>query len=138
MTLNQYSAERRLRILDELRKGLPPAEGEYDEALWREGKVKGDPQMGTTRYEPFSIVFEFIFPDPSTNATVLCVRLTPPERIVFLPVPPWVIESIWQGEIDGTHHFESEAYQVFEEFRKELEPEANRKWFEPRPPIGRE
>src|SRR5947209_18596132 len=109
MYLNAFAAEKRLALYDDLKKGLPPREGEYSDALLKEGKVKGQPQMGTTRYEPSSIVFEFIYPDPHTTATVLSVRVAAPERIVFLPVPEWVAETIWQGEIDGSFRFESEA-----------------------------
>lgn len=129
MTLNAFAAERRLAYFEDLRKGLPPREGEYSEQVFKDGKVKGQPQMGTTRYEPGAIVFEFIYPDPGSTATVLSVRIPSPERIVFLPVPEWVVESIWQGDIDGTFHFESEAVRLVEGLRRELEPEANLKWF---------
>lgn len=65
--------------------------------------------MGSTVYSPDSIQCEFIYPDPSSVPTVLTVSLIPPERIVFLPVPEWVVESIWQGEIAGSYQFESDA-----------------------------
>lgn len=129
MNLNAYAAEKRLALLEDLKKGLPPREGEFSEVLFKEGKVKGQPQMGTTLYHPSSIVFEFIYPDPHTTATVLSVRLPSPERIVFLPVPEWVVETIWQGEIDGSFHFESEALALMAGLQAELEPSANEKWF---------
>jgi hypothetical protein len=132
MTLNAYAAEARLKLLDDLRAGLPPSQGNFDPKVLAEGKVKGEPQLGTTRYEPHAIIVEFIYPDPSTTATVLSVRLESPERIVFLPVPSWVVETIWQGDIDGTYHFESEARRLLAEFENELEPDRNERWFAPR------
>lgn len=138
MPLNAYVAEVRLRIFEDLQKGLPPHEGEYDAQALRDGQVKGKPQMGTTRFEPEAIMLEFIYPDPKSSSTVLTVRLPAPERIVFLPVPAWVVESIWQGEISGSHQFESDARRLVEEFRQELEPEANLKHFGARPAVGRQ
>jgi len=94
--------------------------------------------MGTTRYEPNAIHFEFIYPDSKSSSTVLTVTLEPPERIVFLPVPDWVVENIWQGSIAGTHHFESEAQRLVDEFKADLMPGPNGKWFEPQAPKRRE
>src|SRR5690349_10270634 len=120
MNLNAYAAERRMALFEDLQRGWPPRDAEFDEAVFREGKVKGAPQMGTTRYEPHAIIFEFIYPDPKTTATVLSVRIASPERIVFLPVPEWVIETIWQGDIDGSFHFESEAMKLVGGLQAEL------------------
>lgn len=131
MTLNAYSAAKKLAIFEDLKKGLAPSEGAFDEAVLKEGKVKGEPQVGATKYEPNIIHLEFIFPDPKTTSTILVVKLDPPERIVFLPVPSWVVESIWQGEISGTYHFESEARRLYGELGLELEAVANQKWFGP-------
>lgn len=138
MNLNAYAAEKRLAIYEDLKKGLAPREGEYSEQDFKDGKVKGQPQMGTTRYEPQSIIFEFIYPDPQTTATVMSVHLPSPERIVFLPVPEWVVETIWQGDIDGSHHFESEALALVSQFQGEITVEGNLKWFGPRQPKRRE
>jgi hypothetical protein len=138
MNLNSYAAEKRLAFLEDLKKGLAPREGEFSEVVFKEGKVKGQPQMGTTRYEPSSIVFEFIYPDPHTTATVLSVRVAAPERIVFLPVPEWVVETIWQGEIDGSFLFESVALALVAGFQSELGAGANEKWFGKREPTRRE
>jgi hypothetical protein len=138
VNLNAYAAEKRLAIFEDLKQGLPPREGEFNEQAFRDGKVKGQPQMGTTRYEPQALIFEFIYPDPKTTATVLSVRLPSPERIVFLPVPDWVVETIWQGDIDGSYHFESEAGRLVAGFHTELAPDANLKWFGPRQAKRRE
>jgi hypothetical protein len=131
MTLNAYAADKRLAIFEDLKNGQPPREGQFDETVLSEAKVKGDPQMGSTRYEPDAIFVEFIYPDPKTTSTILTIRLTPPERIVFLPVPDWVVENIWQGDIAGTHQFESDARRMYEEFVRELDTEPNKKWFGP-------
>ncbi|MCW5941370.1 MAG: hypothetical protein KIS66_04010 [Fimbriimonadaceae bacterium] len=137
MTLNSYAAAARLRVFERLRQGLPPEEGEWDERARQEAKVKGEPQMGATRYEPRAMRFEFVYPDPQSNATVLTVTLASPERIVFLPVPRWVVETIWQGEIDGSFQFESDAERMLEEFRALLTPENNSALFGPKAPTGR-
>ena len=94
--------------------------------------------MGTTRFKPNSIVLEFIYPDVHTSATIVTVRIRTPERILFMPVPDWVVESIWQGEIDGTYHFESESAELLAVYGASLSEEANGKWFGPRPATRRE
>lgn len=131
MTLNQYAAEKRMAIFEELRSGLAPSEGTFSPTVLSEARAKGSPQMGSTRYTPSEIAFEFIYPDPQASAVILTVTLVPPERIVFLPVPSWVVENIWQGDIAGTFHFESEASRLMDDLQSELTPDANRKWFEP-------
>ncbi len=138
MGLSEFVAEKRKGILDRLSQGEPPSEGEFDEGVFKDAVDKGPPQIGATRFEPDAVVLEFIYPDPLGAATILSVRLKSPERIVFLPVPSWVVESIWQGSVDGTFRFESEARKLVEELDRELGSEANRKWFEPRTPVRRE
>lgn len=127
-----------MRIFEELVLGHAPSEGEFDEHLLKEGRSKGQPQMGATLYEPDSILCEFIYPDSKSSSTLLTVRFNAPERIVFLPVPEWVIESIWQGEISGSYHFESEAARLVEKFQAETTPEGNKKWFGPQAAKRRE
>lgn len=83
-------------------------------------------------------MLEFIYSDPASSAMILTVTLEPPERIVFLPVPDWVVESIWQGEVTGSAHFESDAIRLVQAFEQELREEANARWFEPQPPKRRE
>ena len=94
--------------------------------------------MGTTLYSPEEITFEFIYPDPTTTATILSVRVPAPERIVFLPVPDWVIENIWQGDVSGSYQLESDALVALDRFRTELEPGSNEKWFGKQPAKRRE
>lgn len=138
MTLNAYVAEKRNQLFGDLQHGQPPSEGEFSQEILSDAKIKGKPQMGTTRFEPDAIVLEFIYPDPRTTASVLAVRIRTPERILFMPVPSWVVESIWQGEIDGSYHFESEAAELLAAYAKDLEAEDNGKWFGPRPATRRE
>lgn len=131
--LSTYVSDKRNLIFEDLKAGRPPREGEFSASLLKEGKAKGEPQMGTTRFEPRAIVLEFIYPDPLSAATVLPVRIKTQERILFMPVPSWVVESIWQGDIDGSYHFESEAAELLAQYALLLEAEANGKWFGPRP-----
>ncbi|HTQ11771.1 MAG TPA: hypothetical protein VMI31_17045 [Fimbriimonadaceae bacterium] len=136
--LNVFAAEKRTAIYEDLLNGREPREGLFDPAVLREAKAKGSPQMGTTTYTPAEIKFEFIYPDPNGAPNIVAVTLPAPERIVFLPVPSWVVENIWQGSIAGTPHFESEANRLVREFEAELCPEANPKWFERSAPTHRE
>jgi hypothetical protein len=137
VNLNAFAADKRLRILEDLKAGHPPHEGAFDEAVLREAKAKGQPQMGATRYEPYAIHLEFVYPNPQGASIIVTVTLTPPERIVFMPVPAWVVESIWQGEIDGTFHFETEAFRLAEQFVASLSPVANPAHFAPRQQTGK-
>jgi len=138
MKLNEWAVGLKTEIFDDLTQGRPPGTGSFDEALLREGQAKEKPQMGTTTYEPHSAVFEFIFPDPNSTATILQVRVEPPERIVFLHVPEWVMETIWQGDVSGSAHFEGEATELLRRYTAELEPGANDKYFGPQPARRRE
>jgi len=136
--LSTYAAEIRLKIFDELSAGHTPSRGSFDEHVLKDGRAKGAPQMGSTRYEPEDIIFEFIYPDPRSSATVFEVKIEAPERIVFLPVPDWVIENIWQGDISGSYQFESDAKALVEAFQSELSLESNPKWFLPQAAKRRE
>jgi hypothetical protein len=138
MVLSQFVAQKRLRLLDELKSGQPPSEGRFDAALLAEGRMKGQPQLGTTRFSPTRIVFEIIFPDPKSTATVMPVEIDAPERIVFMPVPSWVVETIWQGDIDGSYHFESDAMRLMGELTAQLQPGANDALFGRKQPTRRE
>lgn len=129
MSLNSFAAERRLKLLEELKRGIPPSEGSYDASVLAEAKTKGEPQLGSTRFLPDQVIVEFIYPDAATSATVLSISIPSPERIVFLPVPGWVVENIWQGDVDGTFQFESDAQRMIAEFQQELTTDGNQKWF---------
>lgn len=100
--------------------------------------MKGAPQMGSTRYAPDAIFVEFIYPDKLGKSVILTVKLEAPERIVYLPVPGWVVESIWQGEISGSFHFESDARRMMAELENQLDPEPNKALFGPKQATRRE
>jgi hypothetical protein len=68
----------------------------------------------------------------------LQVRVAAPERIVYLPVPEWVVESVWQGEVAGSYQFESDARRLVDKFQEETTTEGNTKWFQKQPPKRRE
>ncbi len=129
MSLTAFVTEKRNRIFSDLLSGEPPSEGDYSADLLKQALVKGKPQMGTTRFEPNSIVLEFIYPDARSSASILQVRVATPERVLFMPVPEWVVESIWQGEVDGSYRFESEAALLLAKYARLLEAEDNAEWF---------
>ena len=138
MTLNAFVSEKKKKLFEDLTAGRAPSEGEFSEAILKEGRVKEKPQMGTTRFEPDAVILEFIYPDRQGSSVVLSVKIAPPERILFMPVPSWVVESIWQGEIDGSYHFETEAATLLADFAKLLEAEDNGELFGPRQATRRE
>ncbi len=138
MKLTQFASEAKRRIYDRLRQGLPPGEGRFSEQQWKDGQAKGTPQMGSTTFAPHAIGIEFIYSASGTATTVLTVEIDVPERIVFMPVPKWVVESIWQGDIDGSYHFESDATALLSELSTSLEPANNAALFGPKQATRRE
>lgn len=124
--------------MDSLLQRTLPEDVSYDAELFRQAMLRGEPHVGATRFYPDGVVLEFQFHEPPAAALVLPVRVQAPQRIVFLPVPEWVIENIWQGDIDGSFHFQEEAERLVANLKTELGEEENRKWFEPRAPKRRE
>jgi hypothetical protein len=137
MKLNEWAAQKKTEIYEDLTNGKHPV-GKFDEATLRQAQVKGKPQMGATTFKPDAAGFEYIYPDTNSTATVLQVMVDPPERIVFMPVPEWVLEEIWQGDVTGSPHFESEAMEMIRRYAAELEPNANDKHFGKQPAKRRE
>ena len=138
MTLSEYLAATKRGIHADLLKGDSPKVGKYDADALAKLRSRGEPQMGATVLEPESVRFEFIYPQSDGSAELLAVDVQSPERIVFMPVPAWVVETIWQGSIDGSHHFESDAKNLLLVLSESLEPLANKKLFEPQQPKRRE
>jgi len=120
----------RKTVFTDLQAGNAPSIGSFSEELLKEGRAKGKPQMGTTRYKPDQILFEFIFADPRGVATLLVVSVPAPQRIVFMPVPEWVIEQIWQGEVTGSYQFVSDSHRMLESVSDLLSEKNNLRFFE--------
>jgi hypothetical protein len=118
-------AEHRRAVYDDLMQQRPPSRGTYDVARLAEARTKGSPQVGSTRYEPHAIVQEFIFADPRASSVIVEVRLETPDRIVWMPVPSWVVENIWEGEITGSYAFASDAEAMLDAYREGLSEIAN-------------
>ena len=137
MILSDFVSEKRRLLFDELLAGHPPPEGTFDEDRFKEGKDKGTPQMGTVRYEPDAVLFEFIYPYALGAPILLTVRIPTPERVVFMPVPAWVVASVWEGDVAGSFRFESEARDFVRGFQTSLEPEVNKDLFYQKVEIGR-
>ncbi len=137
MVLGTYVAAIKRQIFEDLLAGREPSEGDFDSAILESVKDLGQPQVGTTSYAPTHFNQEFIYRGGDMNV-VFSVKVGVPERIVFMPVPIWVMQTVWQGEVDGSFRFESEAAQLTQEFSAELEIGMNGKWFEKRLPTTRE
>jgi len=138
MTLNEFVAKTKREVFDDIVAGRQPGVGQCDQAALAALRAKATPQMGTTNFEPDALTFEFIFSFSDGQTEVLQVRVTAPERIVYLPVPEWVVESVWQGEVAGSFHFESDARRLVDKFQGETTTEGNAKWFQKQPPKRRE
>jgi hypothetical protein len=138
VTLNEWTAHKKAEIFEDLRAGRGPAEGRYDDAALKEGLTKGEPQMGATEYAPNEVHLEYIFSGPHSSATIVTVAVEPPERIVYLPVPEWVVEEVWQGDVAGSYHFESDALSFMSRLNEDLAPGKNDHWFEKQPAKRRE
>lgn len=138
MKLNEFAAEARKSIYEDLLRGVQPSRGTFDASKLHDLAQLGAPQHGPTRFEPSHLKFEFIYGSGAEGTAVFTVSVDAPERIVFMPVPGWVIESIWQGDIDGSFHFESDARALLAEYEAQLASGANDIWFAPRPAKRRE
>jgi hypothetical protein len=123
LNLNEFVSGHRKLAHEALLAGREPA-GEFDAQVLREARTKGKPQVGATRYEVDAVILEFIYPDPTGAAAILDVRIPAPDQIVFLPVPPWVIEQIWQGEVTGSHHFAAQAREMLDRLYALIAPKS--------------
>jgi len=130
MTLREFVREQVQVIFAALQAGNPPPVGEYDPATLKECLRRAQVQVGASRFTPDAVVLEFIFQDASLGPVVLSVRIPVPEPIVYMPVPDWVIEDVWQGDVTGSFRFVSEAEQLLEAFRALVFTERNRVYFE--------
>lgn len=137
MNLTEFVAENKRQVYEDLVSGRAPRAGKYDKTRLAQLRAKGAPQMGTTEFEPDSIHLEFIYMSEGVSEGVLSIELQPPERIVFMPVPKWVVEEVWQGEVGGSYHFESDAEKLLEQFSKLLSKSDNKEHFKKRKVIGR-
>lgn len=130
MTLREFVREQIQTIFEALKTGGAPPVGEYDPVTLKECLRRATPQVGATRFLPDAVVLEFIFQDTSLGPAVLSVRVAAPEPIVYMPVPDWVIEDVWQGDVTGSYRFRSEAERLLEAFREQVFTERNRAFFE--------
>jgi len=130
MTLREFVRDHIQMIFDALKAGGSPPIGECDPAQLKECLRRATPQVGATHFQPDAIVLEFIFQDASLGPAVLSVRVPTPEPIVYMPVPDWVIEDVWQGDVTGSFRFRSEAERLLEAFREQVFTERNRTYFE--------
>lgn len=138
MKLNEFLAAEKTRAFEAVRAGSSPAGMTCDEARLKALFEKGKPTMGTTVLKPWLVSFEFVFALDDGQTEVISIELVPPERIVHMPVPEWVVENVWQGDVQGSYQFESDAKALVERFSDELGEEANAKWFGRQQPKRRE
>lgn len=135
MTLREFVREQIQQIYEALRQGQAPPIGEYDPATLKECMRRTTVQIGTTHYRPESVLLEFIFTEPSLGPAILTVRVPAPEPIVYMPVPDWVIEDVWQGEVTGSFRFASEAQILLKKLHNQIFSETNILYFEERPQL---
>ncbi|MCS6918940.1 MAG: hypothetical protein NZM28_04150, partial [Fimbriimonadales bacterium] len=130
MTLREFVRDQIQAIFDALKAGGAPPVGEYDPAQLKECQRRASPQVGATNFQPDAVLLEFIYQDASLGPAVLSVRVPAPEPIVYMPVPDWVIEDVWQGDVTGSFRFASEAERLIAAFREQVFTDKNRAFFE--------
>lgn len=130
MTLREFVRDQIQTIFEALKAGGAPPIGEYDPTQLKECQRRAYPQVGATNFQPDAVILEFIYQDPSLGPAVLSVRVPAPEPIVYMPVPDWVIEDVWQGDVTGSFRFLSEAERLLTAFRDQVFTEQNRAYFE--------
>ncbi len=135
MTLREFVRQQIQQIYEALQQGQAPPVGEYDATTLRECMRRATVQIGTTHYRPDSVLLEFIFTEPSLGPAILTVRVPTPEPIVYMPVPDWVIEDVWQGEVTGSFRFASEAQILLKKLHNQIFSETNILYFEERPQL---
>lgn len=133
MLLKEFVVHKRKVILEDLKNGKAPKEGKYDKGFLTSYSANDTIQLGAVKFQPYSMTLEYIFTDKQKNSHIFSVELEVPERIVFMPVPTWVIQSIWQGEIQGSYYFQTEAYRLLDEFKLNLEESQNLNCFNAEP-----
>ncbi|MBL8086519.1 MAG: hypothetical protein JNM85_00435 [Chthonomonas sp.] len=139
MTLNEFVAQKKRALWNDLLEGRDPSEGEFESSVLSEARALGvQPQIGKASFTPHTMTLEFIYSGTGGSTMIVPVTLDAPDRIVFLPVPDWVVQTIWQGEVDGSFQFAAQAMQYVDQFINELSEEENTKWFGPRQASRRE
>ncbi|MCS6949110.1 MAG: hypothetical protein NZ520_01480 [bacterium] len=139
MTLREFTNAARKQILEALQHKQPPPIGHFDRKAFEEAMQMREVQMGSAHYTPRSVVLEFVFWHDTPGAPlILSVEVETPEPVVFLPVPDWVQQDVWQGEVKGTFRLRSEAEQMLETFRRHVLEGENLHYFEERPAPRRE
>ncbi len=139
MTLREFTNTARVQILEALQRKQPPPIGHFDRKAFEEAMQMREVQMGSAHYTPRSVVLEFVFWHDAPGAPLIfSVEVDAPEPIVFLPVPDWVQQDVWQGEVKGTFRLRSEAERMIEAFRQHVLEGENLHYFEERPAPRRE
>ena len=139
MTLREFTHTTRKQILDALQHKKAPPIGHFDRKVFEEAVQLREVQLGSAHYTPHSVILEFIFlRDQPGTPLILSVEVDTPEPVVFMPVPEWVQEDVWQGEVKGTFRLRSEAERLMEAFRHHVLEEENRHYFEQRSAPRRE
>lgn len=137
LQLTPYVAELKRRVYDGLMSGNPPEGARFDARVFESARDLGQPQMGASVFSPSEVRLEFIYRNSLGANVVVSFEFDAPERIVFMPVPVWVVQTIWQGEVDGSYRFESEAAELLRRFEEECSAGTNDKWFESQLPTTR-
>jgi len=139
MTLREFTNTTRKQVFEALQHKTPPPIGHFDLKTFEEAIQLRQVQMGGAHYTPHSVVLEFVFLHDSPGAPlILSVEVETPEPVVYMPVPEWVQEDVWQGEVKGTFRLRSEAERMLSDFRHHVLECDNPHYFDERPAPRRE
>ena len=101
MRLNEFLAVEKRRAFEAVLTGSKPVGMRCDEGRLKALFEKGKPTMGTTVLNADQISFEFVFTLDDGQTEVLSIVLDPPERIVYMPVPEWVVENLLKNALEN-------------------------------------
>lgn len=136
MTLGQFIADCKIRLLAELESRVEPSFGTYDVHQWPGSSRVKQVQIGSATPFPHNVEFEFIL-TLEEGSEVFTISVPAPERIVYMPVPEWVLISVWQGEVSGSYHFESDATRMTDRYVALLTSGTNESEFNKTHKVGR-
>lgn len=125
MTPYEWAVGKRRTLLETLKAGGRPGDATFDAAAVDAALAKGSPREGAIRFAPDAAIVEVHVAFAGSAPVILPFRFLAPERIVWMAVPEWVVENVWQGEVTGRHLFESEAWAALDRVAAGLMPEPN-------------
>ena len=113
MTPYEWAVGRRRTLLETLKAGKRPDDATFDAGAVEAALAKGVPREGAIRFLPDAAIVE------------VHVAFAGSAPAIWMAVPDWVVENVWQGEVTGRHLFESQARAALDRVAAGILPEPN-------------